>query len=926
MIDKREITPELLAQLTVILFRQISVKDVLENGLRFDLLEASDLGTIMEKAKNWPGVNSKAACQSLARSVITYVNEKTQWQYGRKNLCPDRLNIFDLFLLTIQDLLTLINDRPECRYEELMSWRLVVRYLGEELALSAKHAQWDHQHSKPPRMRCDEFTWPYLTRHNNKQLNMLLRRGMSDHHCHLWSSTPYFHVSWINLMNHVADRKFHKRLEDFNEEKWSVDESMPPKRKRKDSDREHFGEISQARAAWIRLYLCERIRGISDPHRRCRDMACVRDYDGWQELLRSRDRLQSEIDSYSHTGGGLQDYAFALAGLKKIGFSSDYQILIGERWLYYQIFRDYLRPVRQRRLTEDDYNLFFVYFLIRLWMRERMVQTDDKIGFDHFKKIERKKAHFLNDTESERALIRLTINDALKKKHMQELEVRISPDVDQISALESYVCSGERRDPVEEFLAGRRDSGRYDRTKERYYYVFHFHKRNDPRQTSQMDSGRCLSTGCICRHQELRQKFLKQARNIIRFREEKPQIARRVLGIDAASRELGCRPEVFGTVFRLLGDHKHSYGGYAEPRRSIPALGKTYHVGEEFPDVVDGLRAIDEVIHFLEFDCGDRLGHALALGVNVDEWYEQNGKPVTLSRQDYLDNLAWLYHALTHFSVPNADSLKERLIRDFEYWFRIVYRNSFKEEDIRRIQKSAREYYDSTGEDRGRYHEHSDHYDIMDYYRAWMLRGDDPSCYIDGYFKKPYGSRYLVAEERAKICTNFPPNFEDRYISEYSFLNYLYQFDDRVRREGAREIQMDVRPEYIQAAKIVQREMRFRIAKRGISVETNPTSNVMVGTFRKYEKHPILTFFNRGLPVTAQEEEACAQIQVSINTDDSGVFYTDLETEYALVAKAVEQIVDDDNVPRFKRADIYAWLDNIRVMGNEQTFNVHEDE
>ena len=316
-----------------------------------------------------------------------------------------------------------------------------------------------------------------------------------------------------------------------------------------------------------------------------------------------------------------------------------------------------------------------------------------------------------------------------------------------------------------------------------------------------------------------------------------------MLGIDAASREIGCRPEAFGTVFRLLGDHKFSYGGYTEPIRNLPVLGKTYHVGEDFADVVDGLRAIDEVVHFLEFDCGDRLGHALALGINVEDWYEQKNREIAVSVQDYLDNLAWLYHALTHFSVPNAGHLKERLIRDFEYWFRIVYRNNFNEDDIRRIWQSAKAYYKNTDEDHGRYHEHSSHFDIMDYYRAWMLRGDDPSCYIDGYFKKPKGSRFLVPEERAKICMNFPPNFEDRYISEYSFLNYLYQFDDRVREAGARKIKIDVKREYIDAAKAVQREMRYRIARKGISVETNPTSNVMIGTFRNYEKHPILAFY-----------------------------------------------------------------------------------
>ena len=925
MIDKREITPELLARITVALFKHISVKDVLVRNLRFDRLSATDIRKIMLKDEKFLQTRSIESCESLACSVIDYVNQKTEWQNNRASGDKKHLHIFDLFLLTIQDLLTMSNNRAECRYEELMAWRLIVRHLGEELALSARYACWDHEHFKPIRDRCDDFTWPYLTRHNNKQLNMILRRGMSEHHCHLWASTPFFHVSWINLMNDVTSDKFRNNLHRLDPEKWSRDEYGHRNKIDADSVENHYGELSQVRAAWIRLYLCERIIGKTDSDRRYYDLENVWKYDHWGALLRSRDRLQSELNSYAFQTKDIRDYVLGLAGLKKTAFSSEYQILIGERWLYYQVFRDYARPVHERMLSDDDYKLFFVYFLIRLWVRKKMVQINDTIGFDNFQNTERRKGYFLDDPSSRRSLIRLAVNDALKKDYLQELEVRINTDVHQISELESYVYGSVHEDPVEDFLIKRSGGEHFQDLRERYYFVLHFLKRPDLPEEEDSSYERALQTKRICRHQKTRQEFLEQARDIVCFRAEKPKLARRVLGIDAASREIGCRPEVFGTVFRLLGSHQVTYGGYTEPKRNLPVLGKTYHVGEDFPDIVDGLRAVDEAIHFLDFDCGDRLGHALVLGINVDDWYEQKNREVAISVQDYLDNLAWFHHALTHFSVPNVGPLKDRLVRDFEYWFRIVYRNSFEEKNIQQIRASAREYYDRTGEDHDRYHEHSNHFDIMDYYRAWMLRGDDPICYIDGYFKKPYGSRMMIPEDQARICTNFPPNFEERYISEYSFLNYLYQFDGGVRENGGRKIKVDVTQEYIDAVKVIQREMRYRIARRGISVETNPTSNVMIGTFRSYDKHPLLAFYNRGLPVSEEEEDACAQIQVSINTDDGGVFYTDLETEYALIAKAVEQIVDDANRPRFKKADIYKWLDNIRVMGNEQTFKVPDD-
>lgn len=354
--------------------------------------------------------------------------------------------------------------------------------------------------------------------------------------------------------------------------------------------------------------------------------------------------------------------------------------------------------------------------------------------------------------------------------------------------------------------------------------------------------------------------------------------------------------------------------------RCLPILRKTYHVGEDFLDVVDGLRAIDEVVRFLNFDCGDRLGHAIALGINVGDWYASKHGSISLSVQDYLDNLAWLYHALTHFSIPHSHMLKERLASDFEYWFRIVYRNHMQDRTLHSIMRSARRWYDLTHEDQNLYQNHPCHFDIMDYFRAWTLRGDDPYCYEGGFFRHPDSTAFLLLHENCRMNHQFPLSKDDRYVAEYSLLNYYYQFDSNVRSAGAQRIKVDVDDEYVQGARAVQIAMRYWIASRGISIETNPTSNVLISTFRQYEKHPILSLYNRSLPVSAEEEAECAQLQVSINTDDSGTFYTDLETEYALVASSVENLRDSSGRPRFKRHDIYAWLDSIRTMGLDQGF------
>ena len=67
---------------------------------------------------------------------------------------------------------------------------------------------------------------------------------------------------------------------------------------------------------------------------------------------------------------------------------------------------------------------------------------------------------------------------------------------------------------------------------------------------------------------------------------------------------------------------------------------------------------------------------------------------------------------------------------------------------------------------------------------------------------------------------------------------------------------------------------------RGLGIETNPSSNYVIGTFKNYAKHPIFNFYNKGLTYDPAKLDDCAQLSVSVNTDDQGVFATSLENEY----------------------------------------------
>jgi adenosine deaminase len=119
---------------------------------------------------------------------------------------------------------------------------------------------------------------------------------------------------------------------------------------------------------------------------------------------------------------------------------------------------------------------------------------------------------------------------------------------------------------------------------------------------------------------------------------------------------------------------------------------------------------------------------------------------------------------------------------------------------------------------------------------------------------------------------------------------------------------------------MVQKKMQWMIGQKGIGIETNPSSNMLIGTFKRYDKHPILNWYNNGLATNPEEIQSVPQLQVSINTDDQGVFATYIENEYAYLALALEKMKDEAGNPRYSRTLIYQWLDNVRKMGLEQSF------
>ena len=170
------------------------------------------------------------------------------------------------------------------------------------------------------------------------------------------------------------------------------------------------------------------------------------------------------------------------------------------------------------------------------------------------------------------------------------------------------------------------------------------------------------------------------------------------------------------------------------------------------------------------------------------------------------------------------------------------------------------------------------------------------------------------------INRDFPHNYRIRYDEEVAYLYYLFHYNQDVKIAGDEMMEVYANPAIINAVKLVQKRMQIEICERGIGIETNPSSNCCIGSFKRYDKHPIKEWYNCGLTNDQNTLIACPQLLVSINIDDQGVFNTYLENEYAYLALGLEKIKNSDGTPKYNRTMILQWLDNIREMGLEQSF------
>ena len=397
--------------------------------------------------------------------------------------------------------------------------------------------------------------------------------------------------------------------------------------------------------------------------------------------------------------------------------------------------------------------------------------------------------------------------------------------------------------------------------------IYHFIKKED---SDNFTGVNCIyeneSGDLSCNdYNSMRRRYIVYMTALNELLYEFPILTDYVVGIDAAAKENATEPWVFAPVFKTARSSKrimpyvnNQYG----KKGHIQNLGFTYHVGEDFRYIISGLRHIDEVLTHFDYRSGDRLGHALALGVDIDYLTSLNSI-VAVPIMEYLENLLWMWQY-----VNNTGDL-EKTPDNLEY----------------KIMETAGKIYGCN-------------INGIDIYTLWRVYQDKFKLLNDTCYTKTINNQCNILNKLDNA--NIKWDYDELLMSH--FCPCFYE-----RYHKPIFIKTNTNVEFY---KELQKSLIKKIEKMGVYVETNPTSNTAIGDIPSIFNHPIIRLNSRGLNI-AGLEESC--VLVSINSDDPIVFSTNVENELSYIYYSLLNA-------GCKREESLEWIDKIRKHGIDSSF------
>ncbi len=735
----------------------------------------------------------------------------------------------------------LISDRTtlKVRFQHLFKWRDVTRLIGEDLLVTAYLAKEDAFSYRKSDKIAERLTYPSSLHNDNPDIEWLMNHGnLHELHSHLNASASVFNINWVCLMNNPQGRsdqikRFLKTLDDVENETKAI----------------RVAELI-IKCSLFRFFAYRYLKGELDETRFSSELEKLLYSKGEKEGKEHRD----ELISY-RCANNLKGLDYILHPETPSHCTGDFSVYLGERYFLYLGMLHLIR--------KDDrafVSAFRFYLLVKSIIRSYMIQLNSNHGFANFKRFQDVKGLFVEKYPKYNRLLRsLAISDAWRDSNIAYQEVRIAPKNSLKQLYKGYKSTisdidSELQKTAEEIGTGNIPG---------YGIIYHFIK--VPEKNFNISGG-----VDFCRNYNVRRELRRKSYSIRYLFRNIPKERNFIKGIDAAASEFNCRPEVFGQAFRFLKN---------------AGLKITFHAGEDFYDLADGLRSIDEAVTFLGMESGDRIGHAIAMGRDAREYYTLCENHIIVPAQWMLDNVVWLLFRSADWNISLEPATESFLRSQFHILYSMIYNGS--------------------GNEIPNCNEH-------EYFQSLLLRGDTPDWYgmrVKNNEATSYSDSWesfeLLDSHRARLARNNP---------KIRLLYQRYHFDKDVKKRGAQVIEFKVCEGYFRLIEAMQERMMHRLERKHIAIECCPSSNLLIGSLMKFRKHPAFRFYS------VKGDTKHHHLKVTLNTDDLGVFQTSLANEYSYMALALAKEKDEKGRPLYMPYDINQWLSSIAANGEKCRF------
>lgn len=671
----------------------------------------------------------------------------------------------------------------------------------------------------------------------DSRLRKILAKGLSDNHAHLNGSGYSPEINWYAF----HDLFFTQRgrclqvLQELIRGRWrDLDESKQKKI-----------VLAFEKVPVVRALLAAYKLSISDNHHD--DFSMSFTVDELDDMLQRVFLVQDDVTLELLIGG--DDFAPILnIGHSRMHFEgapeSVGDVISIEQELFYELFL----MLKEGVLSKTAIYALNVYIAAISQFKFCVAQDNRNMGFKRFSRFEVEKDVFCDCVDyGKRLLYRSVFEKYYRCGGVRYVELRIAP-----KSRKELRLVIDSLDTANEYIFVKQREINPDLKKIKYGIIVHYIK----------DENLPVTDMWVGRKERLQDRAWKQFLSLWSLYESGTayfDYLRKIVGIDAANFEMTTRPEVFAPLFLM----------FKKEITSQYNTGITYHAGEDFTTLANGLRAVDEALKYIGLDEGDRIGHATALGLDADEYFRAKRGYITISLQEHVDDLAWMHGLINGSNTRDANLLGYLEKQYYKY---------------------TRELYEHTHIATPR----------LDVYQASMeMRGQNP--------EELFTKRWL------NVIDYSHSSREDVY-NKPDFYYFVYQYDEQSKKNGLRSLVLQADSDYMDAVKLVQMIMIRKVHDRQVTVEANPTSNRKISFVRHFSDLQIFRLNSRGL--TLPDDMRCdnsLDIPVTINTDDSGIFQTDLAMEYALVVEALRR-------KKIGTEEIYPYIDYLRELSLMQSF------